>query len=88
MMLIDRAARTLTSAMGDLPWDRLDAEARDRARECVRAILRELRDPDMAMAEAGAEIIRNVGPAETPEAHLNDAQNVWRFMIDQLLDQH
>ncbi|WP_313536832.1 hypothetical protein [Sphingomonas sp.] len=87
MSLIDGAARALTSATGGPPWEDLDAKAQDFARERVRAVLKALRDPDVRMAQAGAEIIRNVGPAESWEAHLNDAQNVWGFMVDALLEE-
>lgn len=87
MTLIDGAARALTASQGGLLWEDLDANARDCARESVRAVLKGLRDPDVRMAQAGAEIIRNVGPAESWEAHLNDAQNVWRFMVDTLLEE-
>jgi len=50
-------------------------------------ILNALREPDEAMAEAGAEIIRNVGPSESDSAYANDAVNTWRFMIDALRDE-
>lgn len=87
MTLITSAARALMAVQGNPYWERLDADTQDRARESVRVILKELRDPDVDMAQAGSEIIRNIGPAESPEAHLNDAQNVWRFMIDKLLEE-
>ncbi|EQB00446.1 hypothetical protein L288_18385 [Sphingobium quisquiliarum P25] len=34
------------------------------------------------MAEAGAELIKYVGPEESETGYQNDATNVWRMMID------
>jgi hypothetical protein len=86
MNLIDRAARALAaSQQGQDAWDKLDVAGQERFRDGVRVALNALRDPDDRMAQAGAEIIRNVGREESGAAHLNDAANTWRFMIDALL---
>lgn len=86
MNLIDHAAQALAVALhGREGADALAALDRDRLRQAVHAVLASLRDPDEDMAQAGAEIIRNVGEAESHEAHLSDAANTWRFMMDALL---
>jgi hypothetical protein len=86
MNLINRAAYALAeSQTGCNDWGTLNLAQQEHFHEGVCAVLKSLRDPDDRMAEAGAEIIRNVGPAESNEAHLNDAANTWRFMIDVLL---
>ena len=87
MRLVDKAARELARAQGSADWDMLVPEAQERFRSGVRAVLEALRDPDPIMAEAGAEIIRNVGPAESDAAHRSDAATTWRFMIDALLSE-
>lgn len=84
MRLVDKAARALAHSQGCDDWDGLTPEAQARFGRAVRAVLDALRDPDEVMAEAGAEIIRNVGPAESKAAHLSDAVNTWRFMMDTL----
>lgn len=84
MGLIDRAAKALALAQSGDDWDNLAPEVQARFKENVRAVLDALRDPDEVMAEAGAEIICNVGPFESAAAHANDAVNTWRFMIDAL----
>jgi len=53
----------------------------------ARIALEVLREPTQEMSEAGAEIIRNVGADESPEAHRSDASNTWRFMIDAALNE-
>lgn len=85
MALIDKAAMALAQMQGAGDWDGLAPEAQEQFRSGVYAVLSALRDPDAVMAEAGAEIIRNVGPAETGAAHRSDAVNTWRFMVDALL---
>lgn len=84
MNLMDRAARALAAGLGD-DWYALDTAAQTRLRDSVHAVLKALRQPDMRMTEAGAEIIRNVGPEESDAAYLSDAANTWCFMIDALL---
>lgn len=87
MNLIDRAASALaTFQVGEDGWQSLDAAVQDEFRTKVRVILEAIRDPDQAMTEAGAEIIRSVGQAESDVAHLSDAANTWRFMIDALVE--
>jgi hypothetical protein len=51
-------------------------------RENARAAIAALREPDDLMVQAGAEIVRHIGAAESDEAFLNDAANTWRLMID------
>lgn len=85
MALIDEAAMALAQMQSAGDWDNLAPEAQEQFRSVVYAVLSALRDPDAVMAEAGAEIIRNVGPAQSEVAHLSDAVNTWRYMIDALL---
>lgn len=85
MRLVDEAAQALAQAQGCADWNVLGSDEQERFRSGVRAVLGALRDPDAVMAEAGAEIIRNVGPAESDAAHRSDAATTWRFMIDALL---
>lgn len=47
----------------------------------VQAVLEALHEPSVHMTEAGAELIRYVGPEESEEGYQSDAANVWRFMI-------
>lgn len=83
--LINNTARKLAASQGSDDWDTLDEPGRERFRVAVRAVIEALREPDEQMTEAGAEIIRNVGPSESDVAYLSDAANTWRFMIDALL---
>ena len=86
MNLIDRAAHALaTFQLGRDDWDKLDKVQHEQFKEGLRRALNTLRDPDEHMTEAGMEIIRNVRPGESETAHLNDAANTWRFMVDALL---
>lgn len=85
MSLVERGARALAASTMGSDWDTLDAPLREKLKDDVRAVVRALRDPDARMKEAGAEIISNVRPSESEEAHLNDAANTWRFMIDAAL---
>jgi hypothetical protein len=88
MNLIERAARALAaSQIGRDDWDSLDSAQRLLFLQGTRAVLKCLRDPDTHMAQAGAEIIRNVGEAESEFALRSDAENTWRFMIDVLLEE-
>ena len=48
----------------------------------VRSVLEALHEPSARMAEAGAALIRYVGPEESEAGYQSDAANVWRFMID------
>ena len=84
MRLVNQAGRALAEVNG-ADWDALGAQEQARLRQAVHAVIAALRDPDEVMAEAGAQIVRNVGPNESEEAHLSDAANTWRFMIDVLL---
>lgn len=87
MQLLEKANQALARAQGCSDWDNLSTEKQESFRCGVRAVLEAVRDPDSDMAEAGAEIIRNVGPAETELAYLTDASDMWRYMIDVLLGQ-
>lgn len=84
MRLLECAAQALALSKGD-DWEGLSLGERTHYEDGARAVLEALRDPDTRMTEAGAEIIRNVGPAESEAAHRSDAANTWRFMIDALL---
>ncbi|WP_031304864.1 hypothetical protein [Sphingobium quisquiliarum] len=83
MTPIERAARALC---------KLDGHSEDGVRDGeplwesyvsqVRAVLEALHEPSSRMAEAGAELIKYVGPEESETGYQNDATNVWRMMID------
>ena len=83
MTPIERAARALCQ---------LDGHPEDGEREGkplwrgylpqVQAVLEGLYEPSARMVEAGAELIRYVGPEESEIGYRSDAANVWRFMID------
>lgn len=83
MTLMERAARALC---------RLDGYQEDEERKGrplwqsyapqVRAVLEAIHEPSPSMMEAGAEVIRYVGPEESQSGYQSDAANVWRFMID------
>ncbi len=85
MSVIDSAAKAMANIQGAGDWFALEKDKQNYFRENVRIILKALRDPDLHMTEAGAEIIRNVGPSESEEAYISDAANTWRYMIDALL---
>lgn len=86
--LIDRAAQALAAFQsGSEDWYGLGADRQDYFRGSVRKALETLRDPDARMGEAGAVIVGNVGPSESREAHISDAENTWRYMIDALLSE-
>jgi hypothetical protein len=83
MTPIERAARALC---------KLDGHPEDGEREGkplwqnyvlqIRVVLDAIHEPSLHMTEAGATIIRYVGPEESSSGYQSDAANVWRFMID------
>jgi hypothetical protein len=79
MTPMERAARALC---------KLDGQSGDAAHlwqsylPQVRVVLDAIHEPSLRMTEAGAIIIRYVGPDESPAGYQGDAANVWRFMID------
>jgi hypothetical protein len=85
MSIVDAAAKALAKTQGDGDWSALGADRQHYFRENVRVVLKALRDPDITMTEAGAEIIRNVSPTESDEAYISDAANTWRYMVDAVL---
>lgn len=88
MTAIDIAARALAAARGGPDgYDGLASVDHAALRAEVRTVLRAIRDPSDEMAEAGAEIIRNVQPGESDHAFRSDAANTWRFMIDSILSE-
>jgi len=83
---MEQAARALAELEGgNADWGAMDAASKEQFKTLVRTILNALREPDIRMMEAGAQIVRHVGGNESEEALLSDAANVWRFMIDVLL---
>ncbi|KQM18274.1 hypothetical protein [Novosphingobium sp. Leaf2] len=86
MTLIDLAAQAMAKVQGS-QWAVLNGAEQQTLRDCVHAVIKAVRQPDVRMTEAGAEIIRKIGPDESDAAHLSDAANTWRFMIDALLDE-
>ncbi|WP_236575251.1 MULTISPECIES: hypothetical protein [unclassified Sphingobium] len=83
MTPLERAARALC---------KLDGHAEDGEREGkplwrsylpqAQAVLDAIQEPSLHMTEAGAAVIRYVGPEESQSGYQGDAANVWRFMID------
>lgn len=87
MTPIERAARAMYDAVQpEWDWNDPDAELLRRMyRENARVAIAAIREPDEFMAQAGAEIVRHIGPDESDDAYLNDAANTWRLMIDAAL---
>ncbi|WP_022684284.1 hypothetical protein [Sphingobium bisphenolivorans] len=83
MTPIERAARTLCKLNGHAEDAERDGTPLWRSYlPQVRSVLEALHEPSTRMAEAGATLIRYVGPDESEEGYQSDAANVWRFMID------
>lgn len=55
-------------------------------RAIVRAILTAIHEPSEEMAEAGSEITSTVSAGEVDGAYQSDAANIWRLMVDALLE--
>jgi hypothetical protein len=55
-------------------------------RAIVRTILTAIHEPSQEMAEAGSEITSTVSAGEVDGAYQSDAANIWRLMIDALLE--
>jgi len=88
MTAIEIAARALaTLRSGKDDYDTLTPALRDALINEVRTVLHSLREPGDRVAAAGAEVIRNVHPGESPHAFRSDAANTWRFMIDAILSE-
>ena len=87
MTPIERAARAMYDAVQpEWDWNDPDAELlRQFYRKNACAAIAAVREPDEFMMQAGAEIVRHVGPDESDEAFLNDAANMWRLMVDAAL---
>ncbi len=88
MTLIEKAARALCTAHGENP----DTEDGSAARwiyhvQRAKAVIEALYEPSAAMTESGSEIIRHVGTEEDDASYRSDAANVWRFMMDALLQE-
>ncbi|WP_395393017.1 hypothetical protein WBP07_17790 [Novosphingobium sp. BL-8A] len=85
MGFIERAARALAVSLENREWEALDAALQRKFRVAARAVLETLHEPDEFMMEAGAEIVRHVGPDESDESYRNDAANIWRLMASATL---
>lgn len=87
MTPIERAAKAMYDAVQpEWDWNDPDAELLRRLyRDNARAAIASLRAPDELMIQAGAEIVRHIGPEESEDAYLNDATNTWRLMVDAAL---
>lgn len=83
MKPLERAAAEIRREFSVARADGDDLDA--RCLRAARAVLQAIREPDEEMSEAGAELIRNVGRAESEEAYQSDAVNTWRYMIDAAL---
>jgi hypothetical protein len=85
----ERAAKAMyDSVKPEWEWSDPGAEfLRRMYRDNVRAAIAALREPDDLMVQAGAEIVRHIGPDESDEAFLNDAANIWRLMVDAVLSE-
>ena len=81
----ERAARSLAASLDGRDWDNLDTALQHRFLAAARAVLEALHEPDEFMMEAGAEIVRHIGPDESDEAYRNDAANIWRMMASATL---
>ncbi len=90
MTPIERAAQAMhASAQPEWEWIDPDCEPlRKIYRDAARAMIASLREADDRMREAGAEIVRNVGSAESEEAYESDAADIWRFMIEAALEEN
>ena len=83
MTHIERAARALCKCDGQSDDGKRKGEPLWQSYvPQVRAVLDAIHEPSLRMAEAGATVIRYVGPEESPSGYQSDAANVWRFMID------
>lgn len=83
MTPIEKAARALCRADGrDDTLSSNGAPAWQAYLPQVMAVIGAIHEPSDHMMEAGAEVIRYVSPDETEAGRLNDATNVWRYMID------
>lgn len=86
---LERAARALCALDGHPESTQFDGQPMwESYLPGALAVLKAIHEPSDAMAEAGAEIVRNVGPSESAEAYRSDAANIWRFMIDEALAGH
>lgn len=86
---IERAAQAMhASAQPEWEWTDPDCgPLRKIYSDAARAMILSLREPDESMTEAGAEIVRHIGPSESDVAYRSDAADVWRLMIDAALEQ-
>jgi len=83
MSPLERACRALCELEGNPPDEAFDGRPMwGRYLPQVKAVLDAMHEPSPRMTEAGAEIIRYVGPDESAFGHQAEAANVWRFMID------
>ena len=82
MTPIERAARALCKLDGHAEGEREGKPLWRNYLLQARAVLEAIREPSLRMTEAGATVIRYVGPEESPSGYQSDAANVWRFMID------
>ena len=89
MTPIERAARALSKLNGHP--DEGERQGKPLWRGYlpqVYAVLEAIHEPSLRMTEAGATIIRYVGPDESPSSYQGDAANAWRFMIDAMREDH
>ncbi|TCM17182.1 hypothetical protein EDF56_106298 [Novosphingobium sp. PhB165] len=88
MTFLERTARALAASLDGREWEALDASRQRQFNTAARAVLETLHEPDEFMMEAGAEIVRHVGPDESDAAYRNDAANIWRLMASATLAQN
>lgn len=85
MSPIEKAARSLCRAHDEDEEDiSIGAPRWTAYLPQVMMVIDALHEPSLPMMEAGSEIIRYVGDAESDDGYRGDAANVWRFMIDVL----
>ena len=83
MTPIERAARALCKLDGHPDDGQRDGKPLWRSYlPQVRAVLEAVHEPSLRMTEAGATVIRYVGPEESASGYQSDAANAWRFMVD------
>ncbi|MFZ2998148.1 hypothetical protein [Sphingobium sp.] len=85
MKPIERAARTLCALDGKLEDDDFKGKPMWQSYlPRVLAVVDALHEPSEVMKEAGSEIFKGYNPEQSNHAHLSDAANVWRYMIDSM----
>ena len=79
----ERAARALCEADGNPADLMMGAQPMWKSYlPKVRIVLEAIHEPNDRMSEAGGQVMRYLGREESLEAYKQDADNVWRLMVD------